>query len=123
MHEFSIATSLLEIITHEALPYPGARVKKVTLRIGALSGVLPHALRFSFEILSEGTVAEGATLVIEEIPLTLSCKNCGRTSSPEDPFLICPFCESTEVALTGGRELEILNMEIENGNQGHYSRP
>ena len=119
MHEFSIATSLLEIITHEALPYPEARVTKIALKIGALSGVLPHALRFAFEVLSEDTVAAGAMLVIEEVPLTLSCRSCGKTSTPEDPFLLCPSCQSTEVTLTGGRELEIQHMEIDNENHDH----
>ncbi|MBW2078837.1 MAG: hydrogenase maturation nickel metallochaperone HypA, partial [Deltaproteobacteria bacterium] len=56
MHEFSIATSLLEIISQEALAYQGAKVKAVRLKVGTLSGVVPEALEFAFQVLSEGTV-------------------------------------------------------------------
>jgi hydrogenase nickel incorporation protein HypA/HybF len=113
MHEFSIATSLLQIITEEARPFKGARVRTVRLRIGTLSGILPDALRFAFEIITEGTVAEGAALVIEEVPMIVSCRACGKVSAPDDPFILCPGCGSGDADIKGGRELEIESMEIE----------
>jgi hydrogenase nickel incorporation protein HypA/HybF len=116
MHEFGIAQSLLEIVEQEALPYKGAKVTRVTLQIGRLSGVMPGALRFAFEVLREGGVAEGSSLEIEEIPLRIKCNQCGKTSTLEDPFLICPHCEDIDVEIVAGRELEIRNMEIEDGN-------
>lgn len=118
MHEFVIAQSLFEIIEKEVLPYAGARVIKVNLRIGRLSGVMPDALRFAFEALSTGGIAEGASLVIEEVPLSIKCNQCGRVHIVDDPFMICPHCEGTDVEMIAGRELEIRNMEIEDGNQG-----
>jgi hydrogenase nickel incorporation protein HypA/HybF len=54
MHEFAIAQGLVEIIEEEALPYGGAKVISVKVRIGKLSGVIPDALRFAFEALSMG---------------------------------------------------------------------
>ena len=118
MHEFSIAQSLLEIIEQETLPYRGAKVIKVNLRIGKLSGVMPGALRFAFEAISTGGIAEGASLVIEEMPLRIRCNQCMKDIIVGDPFLICPHCEGTDVEMIAGRELEIRNMEIEDGNQG-----
>lgn len=115
MHEFSIATSLLSIIDEEAVKFQEARVKTVTLKIGTLSGVVPEALDFAFQVLSEGTVAEGALLVIERTPLCIECNTCGTTSTLIDPFLICPCCGSVEVEIRQGRELEIESMEIEDG--------
>jgi hydrogenase nickel incorporation protein HypA/HybF len=115
MHEFSIATSLLEIISQESLSYRGARVKAVKLKIGTLSGVVPEALEFAFQVLSEGTVAEGARLVIERVVLGIACNACGRSSMPVDPFIICPHCGSGDVEIKAGRELEIESMEIEDG--------
>jgi hydrogenase nickel incorporation protein HypA/HybF len=115
MHEFSIATSLLEIISQEARAYQGARVKAVTLRIGTLSGVVPEALEFAFQVLSEDTVAKGARLVIERVSLRIACNTCGMVSTPADPFIICPHCKSGDVEIRAGRELEIESMEIEDG--------
>jgi hydrogenase nickel incorporation protein HypA/HybF len=115
MHEFSIATSLLEIISQEAIAYQGARVEEVTLKIGTLSGVVPEALEFAFQVLSEGTVADGARLVIERVALRIACRACGTESMPADPFIICPQCGSADVEIRAGRELEIESMEIEEG--------
>lgn len=117
MHEFGIAQSLLEIVEQEALPYRGSRVTRVKLLIGKLSGVIPDALRFAFEAISMGGIAEGAFLVIEEVPLRITCKQCRKVSIMDDPFLTCPHCEGTDVEMIAGRELEIKEMEIEDGNQ------
>jgi hydrogenase nickel incorporation protein HypA/HybF len=116
MHEFSIAASLLEIISQEAAAYPGAKVKTVTLKIGSLSGVLPEALEFAFQALSQGTVAEGVQLVIERTALCIVCNSCGTASMPADPFIICPLCGSADVEIRAGRELDIESMEIEDGS-------
>ena len=123
MHEFSIAQSLLEIIEREALPYGGTRVTAVTLRIGKLSGVMPDALRFGFETLSRGGMAEGASLIIEEVPLRIKCHHCGAESAMDDPFLLCPRCNGSEVEMIAGRELEIKEMEIDDGNQVSEKHP
>ena len=116
MHEFGIAQSLLEIVEQEALPYKGAKVTRVTLQIGRLSGVMPDALKFAFEVLRAGGIAEESSLEIEEIPLSIKCPRCEKTSPLEDPFLVCPHCQSIDVEIIAGRELEIRNMEIEDGN-------
>jgi hydrogenase nickel incorporation protein HypA/HybF len=123
MHEFSIAQSLLEIIEEHTLPYAGARVMNVTLRIGKLSGVMPDALRFGFEALSRGGIAEGASLIIEEVPLRIKCHHCGAESAMDEPFLLCPRCNGSEVEMIAGRELEVKEMEIDDGNQGSETHP
>ena len=112
MHEFSIARSLLEIVEQETLPYGGVKVVNVKLRIGKLSGVMPDALRFAFEILSEGGITEGASLLIEEVPVELYCHQCNTASTVDDPFLVCPHCKGREVEMRAGRELEITEMKF-----------
>ena len=116
MHELSIAQGLLEIIEQEARPYPGARVTRVHLRIGKLSAVVPDALRFAFEAITQGGIAEGAVLEIEEVPLTIRCHQCDEVFTIDDPFMLCPQCEGTDVEMLSGRELEIRSMEIDNGD-------
>jgi hydrogenase nickel incorporation protein HypA/HybF len=123
MHELAIAQSLVEIIEQEALPYGGAKVTGVKLLIGKLSGVLPDALKFAFEAISVGGIAEGASLEIEEVPLRIRCNQCGKVFLVDDPFMTCPGCEGTDVEMVAGRELEIRSMEIEDGNQGNQEHP
>jgi len=44
VHELSIATSIVESVTESAAAYPGARVKEVRLRVGALASVVEDSL-------------------------------------------------------------------------------
>jgi hydrogenase nickel incorporation protein HypA/HybF len=117
MHELAIAQSLLEIVEHEARPYEGARVKRIFLRIGKLSAVVPDALRFAFDAITHGGMVEGAALEIEEVPLSIRCHACREDFMVEDPFMICPHCGGGDVEMISGRELEIRSMEIEDGDQ------
>ena len=111
-----MAQSLLEIVEQEARPYAGARVTRVQLRIGKLSTVVPDALRFAFDAITRRGIAEGAVLEIEEVPLSIRCRQCEEVFIVEDPFMICPRCEGIDVEMVSGRELEIRSMEICDGD-------
>ncbi len=113
MHEVSIAENLVRILEDEMVPYKGTRLETVKLRVGELSGVVPDALRFAFEICSRGTVAEGATLEIDEVPARGYCKSCKREVHLDVPFLICPLCGTADIDVLSGRELEIENIYLD----------
>lgn len=117
MHELAVAERLLEIVEQEARPYAGARVVRISLKIGQLSAVVPDALRFAFAAISRGGVAENAALEIEEVPLSIRCHACAEVFHVEDPFMVCPQCGGCDVELVSGRELEITSMEIEDGDK------
>ena len=117
MHELAIAQSLLDIVEDEARAHNGVRVTKIRLRIGKLSSVVPDALRGAFEMLTRGGIAEDASLEIEEVPVSIRCHQCAEAFSTEEPFLVCPSCEGSDVELVAGRELELQSMEIEDGNK------
>jgi len=115
VHETAIAQSLLEIVKEQALLYGAKKVTRIRIKVGALSGVVPEALQFAFEVLSRGGVAEGARLEIEEVPSRIRCEDCGVFEGT--PFLVCPNCGKL-AELLSGRELEIESMEIEDGGEG-----
>jgi hydrogenase nickel incorporation protein HypA/HybF len=117
VHEFAVAQSLLEIIEQEARPYAGAQVTRIKLRIGKLSAVVPDALRFAFEAITRGGIAEKACLEIEEVPLSIRCQKCQADFVVDDPFMICPQCGAIAVEMIAGRELEIKSMEIADGDK------
>ncbi|HHY55448.1 MAG TPA: hydrogenase maturation nickel metallochaperone HypA [Chloroflexi bacterium] len=114
MHELSIAYNLVEI-AHEAARSAGAlRVNAVHLRLGALSGVVEDALRFSFPIAAVGTLVEGAALVIEPVAVQIYCDHCATSHTLTPPFVFrCPVCEQPVTRLLHGRELQIESIEIE----------
>lgn len=114
MHELSVAQAIVESLgRHEALA-GGARVAAVTVRVGALSGVVPAALSFVWQPATEGTFAAGSRLDIEAVPLAVWCPAChAEREPPAFPRLACPACGTPTPEILRGRELEILAMEVE----------
>lgn len=90
----------------------GNRVHCLRLRVGAMSGVVPDALYFAFELLCRGTMAEGATLEVESVPARCWCATCKAEFEVEDFFSECPRCQNLSTDWRGGRELEIASVEI-----------
>ena len=63
MHELGISRNIVAIVAEAA---NGRRVRRVTLEIGRLSGVMPHAVEFCFPLAAEGSAAAHAALEIRE---------------------------------------------------------
>lgn len=113
MHEMSIAENLLEIIERHAPTNGAARVKVIRLRIGEMTAVVPESLRFCFEVASEGTVAHGAELRIEPVPIVSHCHDCRADFEVGGYVFICPNCGSPKVELVSGNELDVVELELE----------
>lgn len=87
------------------------RVRKLRLRIGSLSGVVPDSLRFAFDVARRGTMAEGATLEIDSVPAACWCATCQAEFECVDFFNECPRCHNVSGELRRGRELDIAAVE------------
>ncbi len=110
MHELSIADAIVRI----ALAHAGeAKIESVEVKVGHLRQVVPDALAFAFTLVSEGTRAEGAELVMEVVPAAGVCRICGTESELPGFPLACAACGSLEVELVRGEELlvDALTME------------
>lgn len=105
MHELSLIQGLLETVSQSAAENSITRVSLVKLVVGECHGALPEALEFAFQVLTPGTVCEGAALEMETIPALLLCRQCGREfRSAEFPFL-CVSCGAGGARLIRGKEL------------------
>ena len=83
----------------------------MVLEIGKLSAILPDAVRFCFDLCTEGTVVEGATLEIIEVPGLARCRDCGGDFTLERPFGRCE-CGSTDLDWLSGDELKVKEFEV-----------
>jgi hydrogenase nickel incorporation protein HypA/HybF len=109
MHELGITQAIVEVAQTRA---EGRRVRRVVVEIGKLSAVLPDAVRFCFDLCSEGTAVEGAELQIREPPGTARCKACGTVLELDRPFGRCA-CGNTDLDWLTGEELRVTEIEIE----------
>ncbi|HUA43144.1 MAG TPA: hydrogenase maturation nickel metallochaperone HypA [Streptosporangiaceae bacterium] len=108
MHELSITESLVDAVIARL---PGKRVTCVRLEIGALSGVVADSVRFCFDIVTQGTDLEGATLEIRQPPASCHCRICDVDFEPDSPIALCP-CGSAEVTVLAGQELKITSVRV-----------
>ncbi|HXD85683.1 MAG TPA: hydrogenase maturation nickel metallochaperone HypA [Urbifossiella sp.] len=114
MHELSIAMSIVEMAAEEVAERGGTRVHAVHLKIGQLSGVVGAALRSAFEMARESeTALAAAVLRIEEVPVTVRCIRCDGDRVASFPELRCRVCGASTPHVLGGRELEVVALEIE----------
>ncbi len=108
MHELGVALEVLEIVAARS---DGARVRRVVLEIGKLAAVLPDAVRFAFELASEGTVAEGAALEIVETAGRARCRECRAVFDMDGLHGSCA-CGSSSLEWLAGTELKVREMEV-----------
>ncbi|MGA2809575.1 MAG: hydrogenase maturation nickel metallochaperone HypA [Terracidiphilus sp.] len=114
MHELSIVSSIVESVTESLEAYPGARVKEVRLRVGALASVVRESLDFCYGIATEGTPLEGSILVVNVLAVVMHCEPCGQDVELDGlQSFRCPRCGEPCYDLRQGRELEIEAIEIE----------
>ena len=113
MHELSIALELVELATAEARRLGTVRVVALHLRAGPLCGVVPDALRFSFDVAAAGTAIEGARLEIEPEAVVVWCAACAESRTLADiHHRRCPVCDRPTPDLLSGDGLELTALEI-----------
>ena len=113
MHELSLTQSLVAIAEEHARRAGATVIREVVLEVGALSGAIPEALEFAFDVCSKGTLAEGAALTIRCVPGSGSCAACAAQSPCDTLTAVCPHCGALAFAIDRGTELRVLELEID----------
>ncbi len=112
MHEMSLCESVLQILEDNAKSRGFAKVKTVWLEIGGLAGVELEAMRFAFDAVTRGTLADQARLEIIELPGQAWCMQCARTVQVKQRFDACPDCGGYQLQVIGGEEMRIKELEV-----------
>ena len=112
MHEVGIMEQTLAIALTHAQQQGASQIHRMIVRVGTLSGVEPDALKFAFDVVTQGTIAARATLTIDTIPAVCYCQHCQQTFQPTDWIYACPDCQNVSADIRQGKELELASMEV-----------
>ncbi len=112
MHELAICESLLDQVACLARKYDQACVVKISVAVGALSGVDPALLASAFALVRRGTCAEYASLAIDPIPVCVSCAICGALTQVPPDQLTCMSCGDYRTEVVEGEELQLRQIEV-----------
>lgn len=113
MHEMALCESIVQVLEQQAAVQNYSVVKTVRLEIGPLAGVELDALRFGFDVVTRGTLAEQAELEIIETKGEAWCMQCADTVPVTQRFDACPRCGSYQLQVTSGEEMRIKELEVD----------
>ncbi|MDI5891486.1 hydrogenase maturation nickel metallochaperone HypA [Halomonas rhizosphaerae] len=112
MHELSLCRSLVRQASRVAAEHGALRIRRVSLRIGPLSGVEAALMREAFPLASRHTAAEGARLEMASCPVRVHCPRCRQEAEASVNDLSCPRCGHWQTRLTGGDELLLVSVDL-----------
>ncbi len=105
MHEMSIAEGLLTAVLDAADGCGATRVESIELDVGQMRLVVPEALQMAWQVITDGTIAAGSELVVTEVPMTATCRECGREFAPHIDDYLCPDCGHADVDIVAGDDI------------------
>jgi hydrogenase nickel incorporation protein HypA/HybF len=109
----SLIESVVALVEDERRKQDFSRVRTIRLAVGALGHAESSALRFCFDAVTRGTIADGARLEIEQVPGQGWCGSCRQSVSLSERFAACPVCGGTQVKMTDGGEIRLSELEVE----------
>jgi hydrogenase nickel incorporation protein HypA/HybF len=112
MHELAIAQNILEIVRQSVPEEQAQWVRWIRMRVGPLSGIVADSLEFCFEAIINETKMQKARLAIEQVPMILRCKDCQNEFQTDDLVFLCMACQSSNLELISGKELDIVEIEL-----------
>jgi hydrogenase nickel incorporation protein HypA/HybF len=112
LHEMSIAQSLLDIVKSEASNHDINKVVRINIVAGELRGIVPAHLNYFFQFVSKDTIAEGAELNVQILPVKARCAPCNLIFEVEEYNYQCPRCKNNDVETVQGLELMVQDFEV-----------
>lgn len=105
MHELTMIQEVFPLIEAVAKKNHLKSINKVVLSVGELRQVQSGFLQFAFAVVAESTIAKGAELVINLIPVAVFCQDCKKEFTVHENVYICPECGGVSLNFLTGKEL------------------
>lgn len=114
MHEGNIAQNIISIVNEELLTRGlCSKVKKIVFKAGRIHAIVPESLCFFFDIIKKDHIGlADAELVVEEIPLVVSCSKCSISYEINEPFFWCKNC-SEPVSIISGKGMSVDSFDVD----------
>ncbi len=113
MHEYSIVGALIESCEENARENGSAKITKVVVKIGVMSGVEPELLERAFETFKENSICDGAEFIMNIQPVVIVCNLCQKKSTLTKNEYFCPHCQSVEIEVVDGEEIYLMQLELQ----------
>ena len=117
MHELGIVFHIIRTVEDVAQQNKVARIRRVTLQLGEVSGVVESYLQDCWKwAAAKSEILPDAVLTVEIIPAVTLCEGCGRQYPTVQYGRTCPHCQSPHTHLVQGNEMLIKEVEAVDGD-------
>jgi hydrogenase nickel incorporation protein HypA/HybF len=113
MHELGIAQEMLKIAFDYANKNQSTRITAFNIAMSAAADESEDSLRFHFENLMRGTMAEGAKIEIERVPIQAHCLDCANEFAMESLDVQCPRCGGAHIRPQVTDEFKLTSIDVE----------
>lgn len=113
MHETVLMRNLLDTVEQAIKDHHVKHVNRVVISVGRFANVLPDALSFAFEAMTQDGIMKGAELEIKPMPAVARCDDCGKEYQVDAFPIACPACKSTSFRIISGEEVYIESIDCE----------
>ena len=112
MHEYPITEQIIKLAEKHGRKFRASQIKRITLVVGERSGYVTESIQMYFDIISEGTLCEGAELVMKGIKPKIKCPACGEVFIRKPMSFACPKCGTDGEPTDIGKEFYIESIEV-----------
>lgn len=113
MHEYSLTQTILQTALQHAQRAGAAKIGRVNLKVGEYSDEREESIRFYWDDLAKGTLAQGAELHFDRVSAEMKCLDCGHVFHPAEEAGLCPACSGRRLHLLSGDDVRLDSIEIE----------
>jgi hydrogenase nickel incorporation protein HypA/HybF len=112
MHEYSITSSIIEILEDIGKKNKLDKIKKVNFIVSPAASIEPESVRFYYRYLTEdNSILRGAELIFEKSELDIKCLTCNKEFTCKEFKPLCPGCGSSNVLVQETDEIKIVSVE------------
>ena len=116
MHEYSITSSLIEIIRRIIKEKNLAVVERVDIELNPLSSLEAQSIRFYYEFLTkEDSILKNSRLKFHNVSIKIKCEKCGRTYIVKSFPASCPGCKEFNVYRGTADDIRIKSILADTG--------
>jgi hydrogenase nickel incorporation protein HypA/HybF len=112
MHEYPITCEILRLAEEKARAEGASAVTEISLVVGERSGFIGDSIKLYFDIIAEGSIAEGAEIKFTPVETKLKCASCGKLFKRAPFSFACPSCGGDGEPTDIGKEFYIKDIKI-----------
>ncbi|MDR3295097.1 MAG: hydrogenase maturation nickel metallochaperone HypA [Clostridiales Family XIII bacterium] len=112
MHEYPVTEQIIKIAEKHGRESRASQVESITLVVGEQSGFIGESIQMYFDIIAEGSLCEGAELIIKPVKAQIECSVCGARFRRQPLSFACPSCGGEGRPTETGKEFFIESITV-----------